>query len=314
MDAYGDSGELYNVRNQFYTYRYRLVREIDPAAFSAETRLKALEFKIRLMHALGEDALDIIASSRNEYPDDASLFQVLDAWNALAVLGADTLAYFDALAEPQFELEAVLLAHYYARYRGEPATAIEKLTQYIETTKAYTKYNELEVFLTLAQLHLAHGSQNAAFQVFERVKKFPKFATDNILYQILEAWVLAIRGGSDRLKNSYSFFDELLEQDFDADAEAKFRALNALFVLSIQLKRYPEAQQVLAQILESPVAATGDSIANRIAFDYTVNNGSGVGELMAELEKVEPTHAMLLDYREKSAKFDAIVEKFKITA
>lgn len=313
MDPYSDSGELYNIRNQFFTNQFHAVKDVEIAQLSSESQLKALEFVIRLMVALGEDALELINDARIQFPDDSSFFDLLAAWNDFIALGDESLAYFENLQSALFELQAVLLGHYWTR-KGDTAKAIALITQYIDSSKAYLRYNELEVFLILVQLHFAAGSFTAAALVFAKIAKFPSSARDNILYQLLESWTLSIKGGSENLNNSYFFYDELATQDFTKDIDARFRILNTLFVLTVQLKHYPEAHEMLKQIEELPVAPNADFIANRIAFDYAVNEGENVADLLLELQSVDPNHRFLLDHEEKWTKFDSIVEKYSAAA
>ena len=106
MDAFADSGELYTIRNQFYTNQHRKIQEYSLDQFSPENQLKVLEYKIRSAVALEEDASQLIDSGKSLFPNQEGLFQLLSAWNDLKSFGTDDLTYFDDIKLAQFEVQA----------------------------------------------------------------------------------------------------------------------------------------------------------------------------------------------------------------
>ena len=88
--------------------------------------------------------------------------------------------------------------------------------------------------------------------------------------------------GSDNINNSYYFYDEILSSDFDQDIQGKFKILNVLFALTLQLKHFPEAQELLEQIKGLGVV-DANFIANQITFDQLQNDGANT----AVVERVE---------------------------
>lgn len=309
MDAFADSGELYTIRNQFYTNQHRKIQEYSLDQFPPENQLKVLEYKIRSAVALEEDASQLIDSGKSLFPNQEGLFQLLSAWNDLKSFGTDDLTYFDDIKLAQFELQAVLTAIYRVKFEKDVELAINILTSYIDNLN---NFNELEPFLVLVQLHLATGNLQAANKVMLAFQKFPDSARDSIVYQVLESWILAIKGESDNISNAYYFYDELLSADFDNDPQGKFKLLNMLFVLTLQMKHYPEVQELLVQLKDLNITS-GDFIANQITFDYLTNGGAQADELRSQLAKVDPEHQCLAEFQEKNAQFDDIVKKYQTT-
>lgn len=307
MDAFADSGELYSIRNQFYTNQHRKVSEYSLDQFSPENQLKVMEYKIRSAVALEDDASQLIDQGKSLFPNQEALFQLLSAWNDLKSFGTDDLTYFDDIHTATFELQAVLTTLYRVRFEKDIDLAIALITAYIDNLN---NFNELEPFLVLVQLHLAAGNLQAANKVMLAFQKFPDSSRDSIVYQVLESWILAIKGESDNISNAYYFYDELLSADFESDPQGKFKLLTMLFVLTLQMKHYPEVQELLVQLKELGVTS-GDFLANQITFDYVVNGGANVAELYEQLSKLDPEHQCLVDYQRKNAQFDEIVKKYE---
>lgn len=311
MDSFSDSGELYTIRNQFYTNQHRKVVSYTLDQFSSENQLKVLEFQIRSKIALDEDASKLIDEGKAKFPDNESLFQSLIAFNDVKTFGTDDSPYFDDIENAENELQASLTAIYLVKIKKEIDLAIDLLIRYIDSN---SNVHELEPFLILVQLYLAKGNFTAANKIFQSFQKFPSSSRDNIIYQVLESYVLAIKGETENINNSYYFYDEWLSGDFENDPLGKARLLSVLFVLTLQLKHFPEAQDLLSQIKALNQKPNGDLIANEITFDRIVNEGANVDELLQQLNTVDPDHDFLVDYQEKSTKFDAIIEKYKIGA
>lgn len=310
MDSFADSGELYTIRNQFYTNQHKKVKEYNLDQFSSENKLKVLEYQIRSTVALEEDASKLIDSGKTEFPDNEPLFQLLSAWNDLKSFGTDDSTYFDDLKKSEFELQAVLAAIYLVKFENDIDQAIESLTAYVDSSN-YLKSNELEPFLVLVQLHLIKGNFATANKILNNFKQFPDAARDSIIYQVLESWLLSVKGETDNINNAYYFYDELLSTNLEDDDQAKFKVLNVLLVLTVQLKHYPEAQELLGQIKSLGTKTNGDFIANQVTMDYIYNSGNNADELLKELSTVDEQNQLLSDLKEKNSKFDEIVEKYK---
>lgn len=311
MDPFSDAGELYTIRNQFFTNQHHKVVSYSLEQFSPENQLKVLEYQVRSQIALGEDASKLIDLGRQKFPESEEFVQLLMAYNDLKLFGVDESPYFQGVAEPKFELQAVLTALYKVKFENDIDGAISLLSGYIDTHS----YGELEPFLSLVQLYLVKGNFQAANQIFNSFKNFPSSARDNIVYHVLESWILSIKGESDNISNAYYFYDELLSADFDDDEQGKFRLLSVLFVLTVQLKHYPEAQELLNQLKELNIESSdGDFIANQITFDYLTNDGANVTQLYEQLKAIDPHHQMVIDYEEKQSLFDKIVAKYEVEA
>ena len=189
--------------------------------------------------------------------------------------------------------------------------AITFLSDYIDNVNSLAKYNELEPFLVLVQLYLIKGNLTGATKVLQNLNQFPESARDNIVYQVLESWILSVTGGSDNINNSYYFYDEILSSDFDQDIQGKFKILNVLFALTLQLKHFPEAQELLEQIKGLGVV-DANFIANQITFDQLQNDGANTAELLSELKRLDASHELLKEQDLKTSIFDDIVTKYSI--
>lgn len=311
MNVFSDSGELYTIRNQFYTSQHHKVVSYSLDLFSPENQLKVLEFQVRSSVALSKDASQLIESGKLSFPDNDELFDVLQAWNDLKTFGTDESTYFDDIQEAEFELQAVLTALYLVKFQKDIDQAIALLVTY--TNNSNNNLHELEPYLILVQLHLIKENFSEANKIYENFKKFPDHARDSIIFQVLESWILSIKGESDNISNAYYFYDELLSADFEDDPQGKFRILSVLFVLTLQLNHYPEAKELLNQLVALDYKGIGnaDFIANQITFDYLTNNGDNVGTLLKELYNTEANHQLLVDLKEKNDNFSEIVAKYQ---
>ena len=166
-----------------------------------------------------------------------------------------------------------MTALYLVKFDKDIDQAIVFLNEYIDNVNSLAKYNELEPFLVLVQLYLIKGNLVGASRVIQNLNHFPESARDNIIYQVMESWILAVTGGSDNINNSYYFYDEIMSNDFDDDVQGKFKILNVIFALTLQLKHYPEAQEILEQIKGLGIV-DANFIANQITFDQLHNNGA----------------------------------------
>lgn len=311
MNDFNDSGELFTIRNQFYTGQHRKILAYDPNSFSQEARPKVFEFQIRSQVALSEDASQLIEQGRSLFDDHDSLFDVLQAWNDLNAFGTEDSTYFDAVDSAEFETQACLTALYLVKVRKEFELAVTILSQYISSTHAGA--HDLEPYLLLVQLHLINGSLLNANKVYNKFLTLPASSQDDIIFDVVESWINISKGSFDQVNNSTFFYEELLDSDFEEDAQGKYHILNVLFALTVQLKRFPEAQDLLDQVtsLNFTGDVSGDLLANRIAYEYLTKGGDGVLPLLRDLAQVNPDHALLADIKDKNAKFDAIVEKYQ---
>lgn len=311
MNEFSDSGELYTIRNQFYTSQHHKVISYSLDSFSQETQLKVLEYQVRSSVALSKDASQLIETGKLVFPDNDDLFHVLQAWNDLKTFGTDESTYFDDIQLADFELQAVLTALYLVKFRKDIEQAISLLVSY--TSSSSNNLHEFEPYLILVQLYLIKENFSEANKIYLNFQRFPDYARDSIIYQVLESWILSIKGESDNISNAFYFYEELLSSDFEDDPQGKFRILNVLLVLNLQLNHFPEAQELINQIEALHYEGNGnaDFVANRISFDYLTNSGAEVGPLLKELYSKEPNHQLLVDLKDKNDKFNDIVLKYQ---
>lgn len=299
--------ELYTLKNQFYSHQHQKVIAYSLDQFSENVQLSVLSFQIRSTVSLGKDASPLIDDGKTKFPESEALFQLLQAWNDLHSFGTDDSTYFNDVETPTTALEAVLTAIYLVKVGKNIDQAIQILTTYIDSNPS-----ELEPFLLLVQLYLVKGNFTSALKIFNDFQLFSSDARDSIIYLVLESWIHSIKGESDNISNAYYFYDDLLSGDFDDDSEGKFKLLISVFVLTLQLKHYPEAQELLIQIASLSPKPNADFIANQITADYLMNNGSKVGPLLEELASVDPDHQLMVELKEKNQLFDEIVSKYKV--
>lgn len=312
MDSFGDSGELFTIRNQFYTGQHKKVTLYALEQFSEESQLQVIIFQVRSSISLGQDASKLIDEGKSRFPDNEALFQLLSAWNDLHSFGTDDSTYFEDVTQPQSELQAILTSFYLVQFIKDIDGAISLLTSYIDNS-GMLKINELEPYLVLIQLYLVKGNFNAANKIFNNFRNFPDSSRDSIIYQVLESWILSIKGETDNISNSYYFYDELLSSDFEGDEVSKFKILNVLLVLTIKLKHQPEAIELLKQIHALDVKPNATLLANEIALNY-MSGKSKAGnnkELIDKLAQVDPDHSYIMDRESKLGKFKEIVAKYK---
>lgn len=311
MDDFSDSGELYTIRNQFFTNQHHKVVSYSLDSFATENKLKVLEFQVRSSVALSQDASELIDLGKLIFPEQSQVFDVLQAWNDLMTFGIDESTYFDDVADAQFELQASLTALYYVKFKKDIPQAILLLVKYTNYNTNNTK--ELEPYLILVQLYLVKENFSEAYKIYQSFQNFPPQAKDSIIYQVLESWILSIKGETDNISNAFYFYDEMLSTDFDDDPQGKFRILNVLLVMTLQLKHFPEAKELLQQInaLDYKGNENDDFIANQVTFDYLTNNGANVDSLLQKLRESYADHRLLTDLQEKEAKFDEIVTKYQ---
>ncbi|MDC6271841.1 hypothetical protein PP707_06040 [Acetobacter pasteurianus] len=328
MKEFSDSGELYNIRYQFYTHQHNRVKSYSLNEFTDENQLKVLEFQVRSTIALGQDASRLIEDGKLKFPDNEELFHLLQAWNDLKDFGTDDSTYFEDLKVATFELQAILTSLYLVKFEKDLDLGIKFLQTYIENINSLQKYNEIEVFLILIQLHYIKGNSKEATNVYRTLTSFPDFAKDDIIYQVIESWYISIQNGNDNINNAYYFYDEILSSSYEEeDVAGKVRNLNTLLALTLQLKHIPEAQEVskLIQLLtedgklatsesENVFDRTGDVIANLVTLDRIVNNGENVLQLLEQLKKVNAEHELVKDEESKNAIFDSIVAKYQASS
>ncbi|KAF8003344.1 hypothetical protein HF325_002589 [Metschnikowia pulcherrima] len=251
MNDISDSGELFTIRNQFYTGQHSKVVAYDLDLFSPEAQLKVLEFQVRSIVARDDDASLLIEQGKSFFPDQEEVFSVLQAWNDLATFGTDELTYFDDIAEATFETQAVLTALYLVKYHKDVDLAIALLTKF--TARASENAFELEPYLLLVQLYL--------------------------------------------FKENFAEANKVV-----------------LFVMTLQLKHIPEAQEVLDQVaaLDYKGAGTADMLANRITYEYLTNDGPMWWHCCVNWPLQMPSTSFWLISRRKNERFDAIVEKYQV--
>lgn len=314
MDNFEDTGELFTLRNQFFTGQYTLVKDHALEEFSEQTQPKVLEYQIRSSIALGQDASKLIDLLNSKLPEgeNQEIYLPLSAWNDMMCFGTDNSTYFESLKEPKNVLQAILTGLYYFHAEHSIDRAIECLNNFVEKSSLIT-FDELEPLLWLAQLYLLKENYLAANKVLLKFDSLQSSTKDVVIYQVLESWMMSLRGKTENLSNSFYFYDEILSTGAEADPFAKTKILSIMFVLYLQMRHFPEAQETLGQIEALCTKPDATLISNKITLDIIVNKGQNVSDLLGQLSKVSPDHPHLKGRAEKNAAFEEIVSKYKLS-
>lgn len=161
----------------------------------------------------------------------------------------------------------------------------------------------LECISLIVQLYLQQNRLDLAVKQLQETKKF---AQDNIVFNLSEAWVNLRKGGSDNYQSAYYIFDELA-----SGGAATVKSLVGQAVAELLLGRVQEAEQSLARAAEQD-PEDPDILCNSIVAATLA--GKDVVDLESQLEHVQKDHPSLIDLEEKSKLFDKVVVKYSQVA
>lgn len=129
-----------------------------------------------------------------------------------------------------------------------------------------------------------------------------KWAQDNIVFNLAEAWVDFRLGGTDKYQDGYYIYEELA-----SGGTVTFKALAGQIVSQLQLGRLPEAQEAIEQAL-ALAPANPELLINAIA--GAILTGNDYKELDTKLREVAPAHAHLADLKAKEELFEKVAAKY----
>lgn len=163
----------------------------------------------------------------------------------------------------------------------------------------------MEAVALTVQIHL---QQNRTDLAVKEVAATRKWAQDNLLFNLAEAWV-GLRVGGEKYQQAFYVFEELAQ----AVSTSATKSLISQAVAELHLGRYDEAEAALQQALEKE-PNNANAIANMIVLSTLA--GKQDESLLGELRQADKSHPHLVALAEKSDAFDLAAKKFsaKITA
>lgn len=285
--------ELFTIQKAFYSGDFEEVLSIDPETFTEANVVHAQVLVARAQVALGK-------------------FKELQSG-------------LSGVTNSEVELSAVKwFAQYVQNAPGQRAKALREMEKLISANKenhtveylggiVLVLEDRLDAALDLLLLH--QGSlecisliihirllQNRLELAQKELLAAKKWAQDNIVFNISEAWVNFRQGGTDKYQDGYYIYEELA-----SGGVVTFKALAGQIVSQLQLGRLPEASEALEEafVLEPDNA---DLLINAIS--AAILSGRSYEELDTRLNKVAPSHAHLVDLRAKEDLFDRIASKY----
>ena len=143
----------------------------------------------------------------------------------------------------------------------------------------------------LVQLYLIKGNLTGATKVLQNLNQFPESARDNIVYQVLESWILSVTGDQtiSTIATTFTmrFYRAILIKTF----RGKFKIFECVVCVDVAVETFPEAQELLEQI--KGLGVVDANFANQITFDQLQNDGANTAELLSELKRLDASHELL---------------------
>ncbi|KAL1956359.1 hypothetical protein VTO42DRAFT_7342 [Malbranchea cinnamomea] len=289
MDPFSAEGELLNIHTAFHQAQYQNVIDFDTSAFSPENALPARVLKLRAKIALGQTE-DVLADVKDEadVPDLAAVKALAQHTSgdkeAALKLAEELAANYPENGTVQVLAGTVLQA------QGKSEEALSLLAKH---------QGNLDALALIVQIHL---QQNRTDLALKEVQAAKRWAQDSLLVNLAESWV-GMRVGGEKYQAAFYVYEELASVPGTSSA----MSLVGQAISEIHLGRLPEAEAALQSALQK-YPDNVDVIANAIVL-YSLN-GKDTTELTESLTKVQPSHHLLTDLREKSKLFDAAASKY----
>ncbi|KAG7748141.1 hypothetical protein KL912_002818 [Ogataea haglerorum] len=301
MDPLSDSGELYQLKQQFYAAKYNDLASanLEDLIFSnEENKYRAYQLQIKSLLALGkyDEAASEIAKVSVDEPL-ASEFKALQAYTDFLKNGKTKLEDLETLVSSNSDNETInLLGGLYYVTLEDFDSAISLLSS-------------SQGFENISLLVYAHLLLNKTKEAAKILSNFSQISQDSVVFTLSQSWYDLI-GFDESLKSAYYFYDELSSNENTVST----KNLLCLFISNMKLLHLPEAQDVLNKIAELGDEGVKDwkthLLINRISFE--ILQGNEYKELLAELKRIDPTCGYLEDLKEKNQTFDSIVEKYAV--
>ncbi|MDI1493391.1 MAG: hypothetical protein OHK93_005180 [Ramalina farinacea] len=297
MDPFSSEGELLTPHTSLYQGQYSSVLDFDTNSLSPTNRTAAQILKYRAQIALGQSSavLSSLSASAASSPDLTSV-------RALALYTSDkkteALSALESLVEKEGENGTVQVLC---------GTVLALAERYEDALSLLSKHQgSLEAVLLTTQIHLATNRLDLAQREVTAAKKW---AQDNLLVNLAEAWVGLRQGGSLLSSTSYYIYSELASTPSSSSASS----LLAQGITELHLQRYDEASASLAQSLSPSSDLTPSIKSDALAASVVLSlcTGKGTGEAWGELQQQQSEHVMVRDIEEKGKAFDEAAGKWR---
>ncbi|KAI4164339.1 MAG: hypothetical protein LQ342_001985 [Letrouitia transgressa] len=282
MDPFSAEGELLTLYNAFHQGQYATALDFDTSSLSKSNSTPARILKLRAQIASG-DARGALASIQNENEPDFTAVQAF----AQYTLGDTSTAteHVENLVETASDNATVqILCGTILQGTGRTEEALSLIT------------------LT-TQIHL---SQNRTDLALKEVSAARKWAQDNLLVNIAEAWA-GMRVGGESYQSAFYVFEELAQ----TPSTTAPKSLISQSLAELHLGRLPEAEAALSQALEKEPRDI-EAVANAVVLGTIMGKRAEVEERMAELKG--RGHPLLEDLEEKGKAFDVAAAKYAARA
>lgn len=291
--------ELFTIQRAFYSGDYEQVVSIDPETFTETNVVHAQVLVARAQIALGRHQ-ELLASLSGVTADEVELSVVKQF--ALYTLGGSGRAA--ALGELEQAIKAHKTNQTVQYIGGLVLVAEQRLDEALELLSLHE--GSLEAISLIVQIRLV---QNRLDLAQKEVAAAKKWAQDNIVFNLAEAWLDLRLGGSDKYQDGYYIYEELA-----SNGTATFKSLQGQIVSQLQLGRLPEASESIQEAL-ALAPNNPELLINAIASAILQGNKTAQAELEAQLKQVAPAeHAYLADLKEKEDAFDKVAAKYAETA
>ncbi|ODQ63880.1 putative coatomer subunit epsilon [Nadsonia fulvescens var. elongata DSM 6958] len=287
MDPFSDNSELFHIYKAFFTGAYETVLAVDSTHFSEVNQEKAFVYKLRSKLALGDidEAIAELQSSPTTPSTSATLvYAMYLKGDRQAVTEIESLVHQNEDNEIVLVLAGIILAN-----EGRYGEALQVLNGH---------QGSLEAISVIVRIHLGNNNTEAAFKEIQAAKKW---AQDNIIYNLAEAWVCC-RIGGEKFQQAYYIFEEQAQS-----SESSVRSIVSQAITELQLGRIPEAQDNIQRALE---INSQDPDVLTAAITCAILMDKPVEEYESALESVDPSNRYLQDLKEKEELFERVSAKY----
>lgn len=290
MDPFSAEGELLTVHNAFHQGQYQAVLDFDTSSLSQSNIIQARVLKLRAQIASG-DAQGAISSVKKENSVD---FVAVKAFAQYSL--GDTPAatkQIEQLIGSSSENPTVQIL-------GSIVLQLEDRTE--EALSLLSKHQgNLEAIALITQIHL---QQNRTDLALKEVAAAKKWAQDSLLVNIAESWT-GMRVGGESYQSAFYVFEEMAQ----TPSSSSSKSLISQAISELHLGRLPEAEAALNQALQNDPKDTA-ALANAIVLATIMGRSAEQQQHLAELQKSQSDHALLIDLEEKSGLFDQAASKY----
>lgn len=284
--------ELFTIQKAFYSGDYAQVLTIDPETFTEANVVHAQVLVARAQIALGQQK-ELLASLSGVTPSEIELSTV--KFFAQYTQGGPSKA--TALSE----IEKIIAANkenQTVEYLGGIVLILENR---LEDALELLSFHEgsLEAISLIVQIRLIQNRLDLAQKELQAAKKW---AQDNIVFNLAEAWVDFRLGGTDKYQDGYYIYEELA-----SGGAPTSKALAGQIVSQLQLGRLPEASEAIQEALVLD-PHNPELLINAVS--AAILQGTEYVEIESKLKEVAPQHAHLIDLKEKEDLFEKISAKY----